>query len=155
MPFIANLAQKAREKYILAGMIIIYSIAFISYVIFPSGIVYFGDIQMIIGCIVGIRFTLKNIKPSQSYFLHSIFVGLGGSILAGISFTMFDWVYFSEVLRYSFISLLIIIEFYLIEAIIIGLVMGIIIGKYFSYKSKFRIESSSKTEDFLNEFIDK
>jgi len=131
-------------------LIIIDLIAFISYIIFPSGIVYFGDIQMILGCIVGIRFTLKNIKPNQSFFIQGIIVGLGGSILTGISLTIFDWVVFLENLRFSLIMLLITFELYFIEAIIIGLALGSLVGGYFNYKSNIHIESSSKDEEFLD-----
>ena len=132
-------------------MIIIDLIAFISYLIFPSGVVYFGDIQMILGCIVGVRFTLKNIKPNQSFFIHGIMVGLGGSIMTGISFTMFDWVYFSV----SLLNVIIIFEFYFIEAIIIGLVLGCFVGAYYNYKNNIRGELSSKDEDILKSLVDK
>ncbi len=132
-------------------MIIIDLISFISYIIFPSGIVYFGDLQMIIGCIVGIRFSIKNIKQNHSFFAQSIITGLGGSILTGISFTMFDWVYFSL----TSLMLLISFEFYLIEAIIIGLALGFILGAYYNYKSNIRDELSSKDEKLLKSLVDR
>lgn len=129
-------------------MIIIDLIAFISYLIIPSGVVYFGDIQMILGCIVGVRFTLKNIKPNQSFFIYGIIVGLGGSLMTGISLTMFDWVYYSESSSFSLFMLLIVFEFYFIEAIVIGLTVGSIVGAYYHHKSKIRIESSLRMKNF-------
>ena len=155
MPFINDLAQKARKRNVLSGLIIIDVIAFISYTIFPSGIFYFGDIQMILGCIVGTRFTLKNIKPNQSYFLNGIFVGSVGAILTGISFTMFDWVYFSGILNYSYLMLLTIFELYFIEAIIIGLLLGFIVGGYYNYKNKTQTKSSIVEDEFYESLLEK
>jgi tetrahydromethanopterin S-methyltransferase subunit D len=99
--------------------------------IFPSGIFYFGDLQLIIGCIVGIRFTLKYNKQKHSFLVKGIITGICGSILTAVSYSVFDWVVYAGM---AFILGLIILEFYLIEAIIIGLILGGIIGWYFNYK---------------------
>jgi len=155
IPFIADLYQRAQERNILAGIIIIDVIAFVSYIIFPSGVVYFGDVQMIFGCIVGIRFTLKNIKINQSSFTCGIIVGLGGLILTGISFTMFDWVYFFGLEISSPVMLLLIFELYFIEAIIIGIGMGSIIGWYYKRKGNILSKPTSKEDEFLESLIDK
>lgn len=152
MPFIASLYQTARERNILAGIIIIDLISFISYIIFPTGIIYFGDFQLIIGCIIGTRFALRNIKSDQSFIIYGVIVGLGGSILTGISFTMYDWVvYYSNNPSMVLISL----EFYLIEAIIIGLLLGFILGAYYNYKNIYRNELSTKDEKLLKDLIER
>lgn len=116
---------------------------------------HFGDIQMIIGCTVGTRFTLKNIKTNQSFFIQGIIVGLGGSLLTGISYTMFDWIVFSGILRFSLFMYLLIFELYFIEAIIIGLALGCIVGGYYNYRSKTQIESSSVDKKFYESLVDK
>lgn len=100
--------------------------------IFPSGIFYFGDLQLIIGCIVGIRFTLKYNKQQHSFLVKGIITGICGSILTAISYSLFDWIVYAGM---AFILGLIIFEFYLIEAIIIGSILGGIIGGYFNYKN--------------------
>ncbi|MFW9969394.1 MAG: hypothetical protein ACFFDF_04275 [Candidatus Odinarchaeota archaeon] len=142
--------QKARERNIFAGLIILDLIAFISFVIFTYGIVYYGDIQILIGCFVGTRFTVKNVKPNQSFYIHGLVVSLGGSILAAISFTMFDWVYFLDPIS----DLIIIFVAYLIEAIIIGLLVGSILATYYNYKRKRHVELSSKDQELLKSLID-
>ena len=129
-------------------------IAFLSYIIFPSGILFFGDFQMIIGCIVGTRFTLKNTKPNQSFIIYGLLVALGGSILAGISYTMFDWVYFLGVTSTDPFTLLITFEYYLIEAIIIGLLFGTIISYYYNRKNKTDIKTSAVDKKLLESIID-
>jgi hypothetical protein len=98
---------------------------------------------MIIGCIVGTRFTLKNIKSRQSYLIPGMIVSLGGSVLAGISFTMFDWIVYSTPPIF-----LLVLELYLIEAIIIGLVLGGLVGGYYNYRHKAPTQSSSIDDDF-------
>ena len=118
----------ARDKNILSGLLLIDVIAFISYLIFPAGLIYFGDIQMSIGCLIGTRFALKNIKPNQSYLNIGLVVGLCGSVLTGISFSLFDWTVFSS----SLLLKLIIFELYLLEAIIVGILFGGIFGGYYS-----------------------
>ncbi|MFW9819000.1 MAG: hypothetical protein ACFFE5_05270 [Candidatus Thorarchaeota archaeon] len=143
-----------QEKNVLAGVLIIDIIAFICYIIFPSGLLYFGDLQMIIGCIVGTRFTLRNIKPNQSFFVNGILVGLGGSILAGISYTMFDWVYFLGILSASPFTVLMTFEYYFIEAIIIGLLFGVFISYYYNYKHKINVKASAKDEKLLESLVD-
>lgn len=155
MPLIADLVKKAREKNTFAGMIITYLIAFISYIIYNSGIVYYGDIQMIIGSIIGTRFALKNIKSNQSFITQGIYVSLGGTVLTSIAFTIFDWFAFSEILRYSLLMLLTIFELYIIEAIIIGLIVGGIVGGYYNYKNKNRIESTTIKEECYESLFDK
>lgn len=122
----------ARERNMYSGLIIVDIIAFISYIIFPAGLIYFGDIQMIIGCIIGTRFAIKNIKPNQAFLSLGIVVGLCGCVLTGISYSLFDWLVYSSSLFLN----LIIFELYLVEAIIIGLVFGGLISGYYLYNEK-------------------
>ena len=155
MSFIGNLYETAKKNNILGGIIFIDLIAFISYIIFPFGIFYFGDLHMIIGCIVGIYFTLKHMKPNQSVLILSILTGFIGSILTAVSYTLFDWILFLGILKDSPFMLLVISELFLIEAIIIGLIMGLIIGIYYNRRSKNLTESTSIEEEFYDGLKDK
>ena len=141
--------QNARKNNILAGFIIIDLIAFISYIIYPFGIIYLGDLQMIIGSIVGTRFSLKNIKSYQSYLKHGIVVGLVGTILSAISMSIV------EMIVYPANFAIVIIELFLIEAFLLGLIIGGIIGSYYRYKNKVPTKTSSIEEDFYESLKEK
>ena len=103
---------------------------------------------MFIGCIIGVRFSLKNIKSDQLYIKHGIIVGLGGAILSAFSMSIFDWIIFSGIEEFSPSFFIVIIGFFLIEALIVGLIIGLIFGVYYSYKNKTSPEKSSKEEEF-------
>ncbi|MFW9866067.1 MAG: hypothetical protein ACFFEN_08200 [Candidatus Thorarchaeota archaeon] len=134
----------ARDKNILSGLLLIDVIAFICYLIFPSGLIYLGDVQMTIGCIIGTRFALKNIKLNQSYLSTGLVVGLCGSVLTGISFSLFEWIAFSS----SLFVKLIIFELFLLEAIIVGIVIGGIFGGYYSRSKKKKIKEPERDQKF-------
>ncbi|MFX1500807.1 MAG: hypothetical protein ACFFDH_07570 [Promethearchaeota archaeon] len=155
----AALYQNAREKNVLAGIAIVDLIAFISYVIFPAGIFYLGDLQMIIGCIIGIIFTFKNIKSNQSYVKHGILVGLGGTILTAISYSIFDWIILSSIDGFNLSYFPIIFGFFLIEAIIIGIIIGLTIGgimRIFNHSThKNSREESIQEDEFYEGLIEK
>ncbi len=150
MGTIANLYNKAKQENILAGIIISDLIAFISYVIFPAGIIFYGDFQMIIGVIIGTRFALKNLKTFQSPLKYGILAALGGTILSAISMSIYDWTIFSLGTGIEN-SLLYIILFYLLEALIIGLFIGLVQGLY--YRSKYP-QKENKNNETLNELYE-
>ncbi len=151
---IAGLYQRAKEKSTLAGVIITYLIAFISFVIFPSGIIYSGDIQMIIGCIIGTRFTLRNNHSHRHYITYGIFVGLIGASLTCISYTTLVFIVLLESFFNSF-AILVIFELYFIEAIIVGLTVGLIIGGYYNHKYKSITKTSIEDDPFYQSLYEK
>ena len=123
--------------------------------IFPSGIIYLGDLQMIIGCAIGTRFALKNAKLNQSLLLYGLIVGLVGTILSAISISIFDWIVFSTTQGFSFVLLMMILGSFLIEALIIGLLIGGIVSVYYYFTSKTTSETTSIDDDFYESLIDK
>ena len=141
---IADLYQKAKQRNMLGGIIISYLITFIAYVIFPSGIFSFGDFQMMIGVAMGTRFALKNLKDFQNPLQLGIITALGGTILSAVSMSLFDWTIFLFVY-----SLGIILFSHLLEALIIGLCLGIILGLYFRAKHPNNTEKGNQKLDEL------
>ncbi len=149
MPIISQIYEKAKKKNIISGIIIGDLITFIAYLLFPSGLVFFGDLQMIIGSIVGTLFSLKNIKSYQSYLKHGIIVGLVGTILSAISMSIV------EIIVYPTNFAIVNIELFLIEGFLLGLIIGGIIGSYYRYKNKAPTKTSSIEDDFYESLKEK
>jgi len=138
--FISNLYQTAKERNLIAGVIMSDVIAFICFVIAPFGIIYPGDLQMLIGSVIGTRFALKYRKKNEYVILLGISVGLGGTILAGISFSLFIWIIavMQQVGGFSYLFLTIFPN--IIVAVIIGGSIGLLIGFYY-FKKKETLKS--------------
>ncbi|MFX1498470.1 MAG: hypothetical protein ACFFBH_13165 [Promethearchaeota archaeon] len=120
-----------KEKNILSGIILSDLICFISYLIFPSGLIYVADIQMLIGDLWGTYFALKYLKKKQNYFKNGIAIGLGGASLSAISIFLFNA---TLALGTPLETILLFLLVMLIEAIIVGLIAGALIGYYFVIK---------------------
>ncbi len=145
---IVNFYGKAKEKNIFSGIVIVDLIAFITYLIFPSGLIFFGDFQMIIGVIIGVYFGLSNRKKHQFEIKLGLVIGFIGALLAAISMTMFEWVSFTISQGLSIMSILFYLSVFMIEAIIIGLTVGILLGLYFRRKNRRTILDDEIDEDF-------
>ncbi|MFX1571540.1 MAG: hypothetical protein ACFFB0_02245 [Promethearchaeota archaeon] len=146
IPFIANLYQYAKENNLLAGMIITDLIAFIAFLIFPAGIFFSGDLQMIIGSLLGVYFSLSHKKQGQSEIVTGLTVGITGTIFTAISLSFFEWMIYAQ---NSPISLFFVIIIFFIEAIVIGLAVGILLGFLFARKKRGIIVDKETDEKFF------
>ena len=128
------------QRYnMLIGIIIIALFTSILLTILPYGIIFFGDIYLVIGCCFGLYFTFKYKKESQSHIKTGIIVGLTGSVL-------------SIILASIFIALVYTIDFFLfllallvnfgIMTVFVGLIIGYLFGYYFRNKEGAPRESS-------------
>ena len=152
IPFIAKLYQYAKENNILAGMIIIDLIAFIAYLIFPSGIFFFGDLQMLIGALFGVYFSLSHKKQNQSDIILGLTVGICGTILTAISYSLFEWMIYTQD---SPMPLFLNISIFILEAIIIGLGIGILLGLLFRRKKRGILVDKETDERFFESLKEK
>jgi len=145
---IANFYDKTKEKNIYSGIIIVDLITFISYLIFPSGLIFFGDFHMILGVLFGVYFGLSNKKKHQLEIKLGLVIGFFGALLAAISMTMFEWVSFTVSQGLSFVAFLFYFSVFMIEAVIIGLAVGILLGLFFRRKNRRIILEDEIDEDF-------
>lgn len=99
---------------------------------------------MVLGVAIGTYFALKNMKEYQAALKTGLITALGGSILAAISLSVFDWAVFSFVFPTSFSNIFL---FYFLEAMIIGLSIGLIGGLYFRMKRPKRLISNDDLDD--------
>lgn len=155
MPVISNLYDKAKERNILSGIIIGDLIAFFAYLIFPSGLIFFGDFHMAIGVIIGVYFGLSHKKEMQSYIKTGLIIGILGALFIGISFAFFEWTIYIIRISFSFTSLFLFLGIFIVEALIIGIPIGGILGLYFRAKGKPSPQRSKKEEDFYRSLEEK
>ena len=104
---------------------------------------------MVIGCIIGTRFALKYQKNKDNIIILSILIGLSGALLAAISFSIVDLIIalMNEGIRGFSLFLAIFIP-YILMAIIVGGLIGIVLGIYYSFKSEKPIKKPLIDEEF-------
>jgi len=141
IPFITNLYRKAKEQYLLTGICITIIISFLSYIINPISIFYPGDpfIDILLGIILGVLFTIKSKTQYESPINLGIIVGIGGGILSATSIALFKFIYFMlnfNIIPYGLLIFQIFVDF--VIAILIGLVIGSLIGFIYFRKQKLK-----------------
>ena len=104
---------------------------------------------MVIGCIIGTRFALKYQKNKDNIIILSILIGLSGALLAAISFSIVDLIIalMNEGIRGFSLFLAIFIP-YILMAIIVGGLIGILLGIYYFFKSEKPIKKPLIDEEF-------
>ena len=101
--------------------------------IFPMGFFFMADIYLVIGGGIGLYFTLKNRKESQSHIKTGIIVGLIGSVLSLFLIVFFDWILYS--LDHGF-DLILFLNYIFYVFVVNGLMyalVGVILGYIFGY----------------------
>ena len=97
---------------------------------------------MVIGCIIGTRFALKYQKNKDSLILLSILIGISGALLAAISFSIFN------IMIWGFSFFLAIFIPFILMAIIVGGLIGILLGIYYFFKSEKSAKKPLIDEEF-------
>ena len=103
---------------------------------------------MVIGCIIGTRFALKYQKNKDNIIILSILIGLSGALLAAISFSIVDLIIALMHGIGGFSLFLAIFIPYILMAIIVGGLIGIVLGIYYSFKSEKPIKKPLIDEEF-------
>ncbi|TFG27092.1 MAG: hypothetical protein EU532_08220 [Promethearchaeota archaeon] len=146
-----------KTNNILSGIIISDLISFISYFIIPSGLIFLGDFHILIGVLWGTYFAVKYLKKKQNYFKNGLKIGLISSYISALSIFFFELPFILSSYTFSIDLVIILLSFFSIEAIIIGIIVGLIIGYYFYTKEGGDKEhQKNKTEsEFYNSLKDK
>jgi uncharacterized membrane protein YeiH len=151
--------KSAREKNIQAGIIIFSLFSFIIYIstrIWYAGYLLFADLHLVIGSIIGVRFTLKNQKEEQATLKTGVITGIGGGVLATLFMSVYEWIGFSLVEGFNPFALFIFFGYYVISGVVIGLLMGAIVSTYFMYTEVKRPDEVDKhiDDDFFKDLIE-
>ncbi len=156
--FISDLIKKARERNIEAGIILFSLFSFFIYIStrrIYAGYLLFADLQLLIGVIIGVRFTLKNQKTEQATLKTGVITGIGGGALAILFISVYEWIGFSLVEGFNIIVFFIFFGFYIISGGVIGLLMGALVSTYYMYlEVKRPDEDKHIDEDFFKDLME-
>ena len=156
--FISDLIKKARERNIEAGIILFSLFSFFIYIStrrIYAGYLLFADLQLLIGAIIGVRFTLKNQKTEQATLKTGVITGIGGGALAILFISVYEWIGFSLVEGFNIIVFFVFFGFYIISGEVVGLLMGAMVSSFYMYKEVERPEEDKHIdEEFFKDLIE-
>lgn len=151
MPWVNKLYETAKKRNFLAGIIIFILISFVSYLLSAGvSILFYGDIQFIVGALFGIYFSLKYQKSKYSPILYGLIVGVLGGIFAALSIVFFEWMYYSISNGFQLGSLIFLFSNFSIIGLIIGAIIGLIFG-YFFVRKRTKSKLTSKDEKLFED----
>jgi len=112
---------------------------------FYYGFIFLADIFLVIGGSIGLYFTFRYRKESQSHIKTGIIVGFTGSVLSLLLMCFFVWIMVSLELGFDFILLLLyILSFfgvYGILYVLAGIILGYLMGNYYRKRENVGKES--------------
>ncbi len=150
--------KNARERNIEAGIVLFALCSLIIYIptsFFFVRLILFADLQLLIGAIIGLRFTLKNQKPEQETLKTSVIAGVGGGALSAIFIGFYEWIILSILEGLYLIALFWFILYILISGVVIGLIMGALMSTFSMYKEVKRPDEDKHIdEDFFKDLIE-
>ncbi|MBY8979383.1 MAG: hypothetical protein KGD72_03235 [Candidatus Lokiarchaeota archaeon] len=125
----------AQRHNMMIGVLICGFTTSILFFIMPFGIFFMADIFLVLGCGIGLYFTFKNIKESQSHIKTGIIVGLTGSVLALFLISLFAWILYSLDFGFDFLLFfeytLSLFLYYGIFYVAVGVMLGYLFGNYY------------------------
>ena len=128
------------------GVLISALLTNILFLIIPFGLFILADIFLVIGSCIGLYFTFKYRKESQSHIKTGIIVGLAGSVLSLLLISCFDWIfYIIPLIGFDFILFLqytlMLFAYFGIFYVLVGLTLGYLFGNY--YKKREYVDKES------------
>lgn len=151
--------ENARERNVEAGIILIALSSLIIYI--PTSFLFirlilFADLQILIGSVIGLRFTLINQEPETETLKTGVITGIFGGILSAILIAFYEWILLSIIQGEIIILALVwFILYILITGIVVGLIMGAIMSTFYMYKEVKRPEEDKHIdEEFFKDLIE-
>jgi len=136
----------AQRYNIMLGVLLFAFSTSIMLLILPELWFFFiGDIFLLVGGSIGLYFTFKNRKESQSYIKTGIIVGLIGSVLSLVLISFFEWILYSLEYEINFILFLqntiFLFTYYGIIYALVGLTLGYLFGNQNRKRETLKRES--------------
>jgi len=148
-PIISEFFHKAKKSPYQTGIILSTGITLFTYLVsFGTSLLFLGDIHMIIGNIIGIRFIVKYDYSDKSPLIIGSSLGVISGIFSSIALSFFEWGFYIAISGFVFIILFDRINTFIWTGILIGATIGFLFGFYFKRKNKKPRESLVDDEFF-------
>jgi Na+/H+-translocating membrane pyrophosphatase len=141
-PILSEFFQKAKRSPYISGILFSIAITMIIYLFsLGTSLLFLGDIHMIIGNIIGIRFLIKYDNSEKPPLIIGSALGAISGILSSIALAFFEWGFY--IARYGLVFLILLdrINTFIWIGILIGVAIGFLFGFYYNRKRKEPKES--------------
>ncbi len=157
--FISYLTYYLKDKNLYTGITIFALISSVFYMFtknfFPSIIStgYFvpASYQFLLGALLGVYFTLKNLKIEQSILKFGVITGICGGFLSSLIIASYEWILINGV---NLLTLLIYIGYICLTGIPLGLLVGALFSVYYMYKEMKEEREEHFDEDFFKDLLE-
>lgn len=137
IPIISEFSQRAKRNPYLSGIIFSSGITLFTYFIsFGTSLLFLGDIHMIIGNVIGIRFTMKYNRSDTSPLIIGSSLGAISGIISAISLSFFELGFYMARFGFELAILFDRLNTFIWGGIIIGAAIGFLFGFYYLRKSE-------------------
>jgi len=143
----------AQRYNMLIGVLICTLITSILFIIYPLEFFFIADIYLVVGVCIGLYFTFRYRKESQSHIKTGIIVGITGSVLSLLLICFYLWIWYSLTWGFDFFLFLQYIffffAFYGIFYLLVGIIIGYLFGYYYRNKEAEMTKSPLIKKDFF------
>ena len=123
-----------------------------------DGLFLYADLELFLGAIFGVIYTLKNRESEQPILKFGIFVGIIGGIFTSLVISIYETVLYAVVFGLDIIFFLLFFVFLALSGGVTGLLGGALVSSYYLYKDmKSEKDDDSKhlNDDFFDDLIEK
>ena len=157
---ITSISNYIKQNNVESGIIINFIVSLILYIstwyVYP-GVVLYGDLQYLVGSIIGVYVAIRNKKPNQSILKYGIITGIVGGVFSSLLIALFDWILYSLRVGFNIFAFFVLLLLMLLSGVAIGLLAGAGVSAYYMYKEVKgeKIEKKSGLdEDFFKDLIE-
>jgi len=151
IPILNYFLYIAKKHTLLVGIIIFDIISAVLLFILPFYLfLYYGDIGVILGAVIGMIFTLRYCKPEKEIRKVSFYFILLGALLTSLTLSIIEWMITIPYYGLNFVIFLSLFVSNLIMVFVLTIIIGIFLGYYYSTK-RANVKKSDEFDDFFAE----
>ncbi|KKM61492.1 hypothetical protein LCGC14_1531220, partial [marine sediment metagenome] len=118
------------------------------------GFLVAGSYQFLLGALIGVYFTLKNLKIEQSILKFGAITGICGGFLSSLFIAIYEWVLILSNIGADFLMLLFYVGFFSLSGIPLGLLVGAFIGAYYMYNEMKEEKKEHFDDGFFKDLLE-